>query len=301
MPTISSLRRLLGERLGTWGIYATSVTAATGADPARWVIARFTGTQPSFGDGSPSDHVGHWVFMTDGITAGQQRRVVDEPIPGALAVDHVFSTTVPLDSVFELLWPLPAVRQSNIPGLGEIIVQALRDLWVPDIVDATTVANQRSYSLSAQAAWLDRPERVLRVLDPKRADGAPRQPTFRRWRVSFDGGTPTLQFLDSGYPVAGFSFGIEVLRPAYSLVNGAESTVGPAAGTDLVLGQASDIVTVAQLRACRWLAGWEELTAEQRKRYADQIPGLQAEANGLRHYLPRAEGVGAEMQQQEVA
>lgn len=291
--TLGTLRQALGLRLGPYAATKTTVQA-TGPDPARWAICG--GLTQAFlpslrADGAgPERFAGLWALVTSGSQIGERRRVVHAvPELGALAMDAPFSGTLATSVSLEVSWPLPGVATQDVPGLDDMIRLGLRDLWVPDRISKTTVANAQSYSMSAQAEWLRDRSQITAVYDPTRATGAPRRPTSRRWDLNLDGGVPTFELLDRGYPVSGFTFQIGVLRPGHTLVSGAESSTGPTGISDAVIAEQDDAVTVALLHAYRWLAGWRELPDGERRRYADLIAPQEAACRRLPNYRPHAQ------------
>lgn len=288
--TLQTLYQRVARRIGRF--QSTAITsAAVGPDPGRWVIS-----VSMHHDGSPDTS---WVggFVTFGSGASGSYRIAhEEPMIGALALDQAPSVTaIPVSSLFEASWPLPVNNMTQgIVGLTTFVQEAGWEVWHEDTVDVTTVAGRYTYDLTAQRAWLDSAERVLGLYSPAVASGYPPQPDPKRYDgIAFDAGTPTLQ-LRAPYRQGGLTAQLRVMRPASSLVGGAESTTGPTATTDTVAADPTELVEAAVLRAYRYLAVAPHLTDQERQRYAALIEPQQALVRAtVRHYLPRDEMASA--------
>lgn len=271
------------DELGPHHVMTTG-PAAVGPDPGRWLIspqARSDGHAPQF--------VGHWFQVNTGL-ASAGRIVHEEPSLGALAVDLPVATAQSSGIEFETMYPLPITTEQGCTGVAQLIQQACREVWFPDVIDFTTARGAYTYDFSDQADWLDSEARVVALYDPPVAEGYPQQPApWRYGGINFVGGAPVLR-LKRAYLASGGTAQLEVIRPAYSLINGAESTVGPAAFNDVVYADRAEIIAVTKLRAYRYLATAKHITDDERQRYAAMVAPQEAwvRAN-LRHYLPRDE------------
>ena len=272
MPTATDYYRALAEALDDLDGPYTTTAAAPSSVTAPLLVDTTVGA-------STNAHAGAWVFVASGTGVGQQRRVVGNgfvPATGAVTVEAPW-TTEPSASVIDLthLFPVATPPGGDTSYFG-LLRAALRHIVIPHTIDVTTVANQQEYDLSAYAAWLTTPDRVTAVLDPPRASGWPNMPTWRRWEIAFQAGVPTLLFKDRAYPVSSATFQIEVVLPAFHVVNGAASTVGIDEVTDTAVPPVQDAVDVALIEAYRILAAgrapgrpsggnWRQLWADQQK------------------------------------
>lgn len=280
----------------------TVVLEAVGSDPARWLIS---GALPHEG-GEPL-HVGRWVQITSGVVTGARRRIIHEvPELWAIAVDLVWPSTLAIGTGFEITYPLPITSQEGVVGLITLIQEACREVWFEDRLSIPTRRNLYAYSLEAYRDWLDSENLILRdedgavlFYDPPLVAGYPAQQ--KPWRyvgLDFRGGVPTLQIKKaySADSSASGGFELSVMRPAYSLVSGAESTTGPAAASDTIAADADELVAVTLLRAYRYLAtGAPHISDEERALYARKLPEQEAMVKAtVTHYLPRDEPPAAE-------
>lgn len=283
VTTLSTLWRMLADLLGPHQLMTVDTTPS-GPDPGRWLCSSELAVT---NEGAFTDQ---WYRVeTDPVVNG--RVLYEEPTVGALAMEVRQSVVIPEGTPFEVLWPLPVETAGGTPGLVSMIQQACREVWHEDSVDLTTVQGAYTYTLTGQRAWLDAESRVLDYLDPSVVSGYP--PQSAAWRyggLTFSAGSPTLTLADC-YDQDGATAQLRVLRPAYSLVNGAESTSGPSEPTDTIAGDPSEIVSVALLHAYRYLARAAHLEERERQRYAAEVAPQQALVQlQVRHYLPRTEG-----------
>lgn len=270
MTTLLLARQGLAYALDDLSVYGVSAgTTSTVTSPL--LVNSLSGASTKRFDGT-------FLYINNTAAAGQQRNTVlgsYVPSTGTLGVTPIWTTTPTAGANLEVTRLFPSIQESlgsGQVGYRDLILKALRYLTVVDHIDLTSVADQQSYSLSAYAAWLSRPERVLQVLDPPRYPAWPRRVTYRRWLVELDGGTPTLRFADRAYRANGFTFQLTVRRPGWSLVNGAESASGPSADSDIILPEIEEIVTVGLACAYEALANrtpgqpsgpWVERAASQ--------------------------------------
>lgn len=204
---------------------------------------------------------GAYIYIASGSGAGRQRVVKENsyvPSTGTLTTHNSsgFDVTMAAGDQVEITRLFPAYAEAtSTSSLGSdtdyrsLVNRALSYLLVPDQISVTTVADQQEYSLSTYAAWLDRPERLLAVLDPPRATGWPAKRTWRRWELTLDGPSPALTFLDRAYPTSGATFELDVLRPANTLISGAESSIGLTSDSATAVPAVNDVVTVGLMLA----------------------------------------------------
>lgn len=112
--------------------HATTVTAASGGDPSRVVLAAELRD-----DEVGYDFSGHpWVYVRTGAQAGLQRRIVSQPevgyqgALGVLMLSRPFAAALVSGDVIEVTSPLPVVRHLAIKGLHDCINEALERCWV---------------------------------------------------------------------------------------------------------------------------------------------------------------------------
>ncbi len=290
--TLTTLWQRLADELGPHQTASVS-TVAVGPDPARWLVNNTV----MVAEGASPRYIGYFVGITSGVV--QYLRVLnDVPELGAIMLDgQLGSGTAGIGVTYEVTWPLPLFTTGAVPGLAKMIQQACRDVSFVDRIDLTTVAGSYLATVSAQLDWLDSENRVVRdaqgrpgLYDPS-IDGAyPGQHApWRYGQLRLDGGSVSLQ-LKRAYLSSGATAQLEVIRPAYSLVNGAESTTGPAGPTNTIGADPTEVVAVAKLKAYQYLATAEHITSEERQRYAALVGPQEAWVRGnVRHYLPRDE------------
>lgn len=269
MPTLLAYRRALGYALDDLGEY--TVTSATSTTTT---VARLA---DSTANASDRRYDGRWAYISAGFAAGEGNTVKPAGFAastGVITYVRGWNTAPHAADTLELTGLFPAV-----PGLGEdtdyrtVLDRGLGRLLVEDRLDVTTVADQYTYAFSSSTyPWLDRMTRVMAVLDPPRATGLPRRETWRRHRWKIDGGAMTLEFDDRPYPTSGATFQVVVLRPANTLVNGADSTVGLVADTDTAVPSVEEVVTVARMFA------FEALLTRSKGRPSGDWAGQYAEA-----------------------
>lgn len=262
--------------------------AAVGLDPKRWLLSVYLRH-----DGGSKRFLGHFVQVNTGNTEGVRRVMHEEPSRGGIVVDQPFAEIVETLSEFEVSWPLPVNTTQGIPGAVQILAEASHEVWYPDLIDIVPVQDQYEYSLSAQQDWLDSEARVTGFYDPPLQSGYPQQRAdWRYGGLTFQAGVPTLQ-LKRAYLGTGTSLRpaqLEVIRPAYSLISGAESTTGPSQYNDTIGGDPAELVKVAKLKAYRYLATAQHLTPDERTMYASLVgPQESIVRREVRHWLPRDE------------
>jgi hypothetical protein len=245
-------RQALARALDDFEVYyAASGTSTT-------VVC--SGLVNSSSNASAGRYNGRYVYISDGTGIGNQSVVKANgyaPSTGTLTIQETaWDTTPGVGSTVELTALFPALHLATIPSAQSdgtdyhsLINRALSMILVPDVLSVTTVADQQEYALSTYAYWLDRPSRLMGVLDPPRATGWPTKPTWRRWELQLDGGTPTLQFMDRAYPTSGATFELSVLRPADTLISGAESSSGLTSDTATAVPAVNDVVTIGLMFA----------------------------------------------------
>lgn len=241
---LSTYRADLAKAAGPWGSFTTAAVA-TGPDPGRFAImGDLAGINPA------ERWVGAWMSVVSGAQDGSARRVVwSVPEHGLLVADAPFGGTLQTGVTVEVS-ALPAVRRHDVPGWRDLVNDALRHLAYPDRITLATTVGTQTYALTAHTQWLDRPERLIEVYGRARLTNYDRLPATQRWRLTFDGGVPTLRFTDRVY---GATFELETLRPAVSLINDAEAADGLFLDTNTAMAPRTDVIVAGLVfyhRAC---------------------------------------------------
>ena len=247
MPTLLEYCTALARALDDLETYTVASASANTA-----VVSALVNTTTAASD---RRYDGRWAAIGAGAGAGVQGVVKGggyAPSTGTLTGATSWPSTVYAGDTLLLTGHFPIFPT----GLGadtsyvKLVYDALGLLMVSDVVSETTVAGQYEYPLTTLAPWLDRPSRLVAVLDPPRAANYPTRPSWRRnWELQVAGGVPTLQFFSRPYPVSGQTFELQVLRPSRTLVNGANSTTGPVAMTDTAGSLTEDVTTVGLMLA----------------------------------------------------
>lgn len=256
--TLAQYRQGLARALDDLEVYLVSSGTSTTV-VASGLINSATGA-------STGRYNGAYAYVSAGTGIGNQSVVKEAgyaPSTGTLTIldSGGWDTAPATGSTLEITRLFPAIQAATAPSsysdgndYRALINRALAYLLVPDQISVTTVADQQEYSLSTYAYWLDRSERLRGVNDPPRATGWPSKRTWRRWELNLDGPTPSLVFLDRAYPTSGATFELDVLRPADTLISGAESSTGLSADTDTAVPAVNDVVTVGLMLAYESLA-----------------------------------------------
>jgi hypothetical protein len=248
---------------------------------------------------STTRYDGAFVCAVTGAVPGQQRRVRTAgyaPSTGTLTVYPAWNAPDVLDEV-DITRLFPVITASaNVSPAGDVDYRtltnrALERYPVPDRLALTTVSGQYAYSLAAYGHWISSEDHVGRLLGPPILSGYPpaEETRWRFGRIAFDGGAPTL-YLRAPYTTDGETFLLDVVRPASSLVNGAESTTGLSAFTDAVADQVrlEDFLVLGMDEAYRALANrgadgrpWAPLAEHQQARAEAKVTELAARARGI--------------------
>lgn len=244
MATLRQYRQALARSLDDLAVYEIASSTATTT-----VISALA---DSTSNASDRRYDGRWAYISSGFAVGEGTTVKPggfAPSTGTLTVAKFWETTPHDGDELELTGLFPAI--SGLPGADidyrTLVNRALSRLMLEDRIDATTVADQYTYGFAlATYPWLDRMTRVMGVLDPPRATGLPRRPTWRphTWRI--DGGAMTLEFAARPYPTSGATFQIAVLRPADTLISGADSTTGLVADSDTAVPSVEEVVVAGR-------------------------------------------------------
>lgn len=240
MPTFAEYRRPTGRALNDLGIY--QVTSATNSSVTSVALADSTT------DASEHRYDGAYVYVASGAAVGNQRRVKPggfTTTSGLLALELTWNAPIALDFIdITRLFPVVEQVPNEDPSYRNLINRALAKLWAPDRISLTFSSSSTASLLSYP--WLDRPERLVRVLEPAPVSGFPDVPCgWRDPQLILNGPSPVLQL---NRPYTG-TLTLEVRRPGDTLISGAESTVGLSSESQTALPAVEDVVLGALVEA----------------------------------------------------
>jgi hypothetical protein len=262
--SLRAYRERLARELGLF-VVGSVTTPAAGPEAERFLISSALRSD----ERAPDYYDDLFCYVRDGVQATAVRRLIsggyDGP-EGAIRLDYPFGAPLAAGVTFEMS-VLPRNEWQGVSGLNDLIGLATRELWAPDRLDVPVVANQWLYPLPTYKEWLDRPELIEAVYEPPLAPGMAPIPSAARWRLKLDGGIPTLELLDGVFTAATGTLQLAVRRPAYTLVNGAESTRGPESDLDVTLALEDEVIVVALVHAYRELATAPIYEPEVREKY----------------------------------
>lgn len=206
-------RRAILEGLGRGGVAST--TSAGSGGGSTLVCTDFKSTI------LPTDHFDRVWFHVPTATAPRQRRGATNALTvasGTITFDDVMGSQIGTSTTFEWCPLLPIVNGAAMgagPSIEHCFYEALRHLVFQDEVTIAVVADQDEYPLTTWAPWLDRSERLVKVLEPNPVS-ASRKPIDATWRgvtLVLDGETPRLR-LDAPLRSATGNLTLRALRPA---------------------------------------------------------------------------------------
>lgn len=273
MVTLSAYRQALLLALGDGAIYSIVSSTATTA-----VIG---GLIDSSSNASTHRYDRHWIHAPTATGVGQTRIIKSGGYvasTGTVTIQVAWGLNPTPGAPVEItsLFPAEQDTMTDETSYRTLVNRALGRMLMPDRLSlAITTAD--SYDISAYQAWLDRPERLARVLEPAVVSG--RQPTdaaWRGWQLVLNAELPLLT-LDTPFASATGSMTLEVLRPASTWIESsgtwAESTVGLANDTDEAKPPIEDFLPFGLMEACAVLmkrsrsrpsGDWATLYAEAR-------------------------------------
>jgi hypothetical protein len=230
------LGRALND-LGSYPVASATTTAITLAPLA-----------DSTTSASADRYDGAYIYFATGAAAGNQRRVKPggfSPSTGTLTL-ALLTTPPTLGDIAEITRLFPIVEQvpSEDASYRTLINDALATLWAPDRV-SFSFSNSATASIAA-LPWLDRPDRLVRVLETAPRSGFPDVSCeWRDPRLILDGPAPVLQL---NRPFTG-TLTLEVRRPGNTLISGVESTVGFEAEGQTALPSVEDVIVAGLVEA----------------------------------------------------
>jgi hypothetical protein len=278
---------------------------------------------------SPNAYNGRWVLNASKQAQARVRNGGYTATSGMLMVDPAWTVPsngdqIELTALFPGIAPVFVAETSYLT----LIQRACRRLVYPDRISLPIVVNQTTYSLAQWGAWLDRPERLGWGEQGWRTEGSPDElergappivyepgpfgstlipADWRRPRLRLDAAQPFLELDEPFRDGASGVLTINVRRPVWSLVNGQESTTGPAADADQLLCERHDLVACILLEAFAVLERRSANAPSGRggaERYALQIQvvhGLRWFDASLERTLSPAQGRQAGGRQAEVS
>lgn len=248
--TLLTLRQAVARALDDIETYVVS-SASSSQIATGQIINTSTGV-------SANRYDRRWIYVNSGAAAGQQRQVVEGSYvasTGALGVTPTWTVTPSNGQTFELT----GLFSSTPSTLGahadyrSLIDRTLDLILSPDRLTKQTSPGLTTISLADQAAWLDREDLIVSYQEPAPVAGYPPvSAAWRGYRFVMDGPSPYLE-VRAPFSTNDDLF-VNVWRPASSLVNGAESTVGLQADTDTAAVRVSDVVLVGLMLAYEELA-----------------------------------------------
>lgn len=244
--TLRAYRRAIARALDDLGVFTVAVSGAssvTSVDLADLTTAA-----------SANRFNGAWVYACESL---QQRRALNgglTPATGQLNLNYTW-TLVSAGTEIEVTRRFPS--RSQVPGedlsYNDIVNRALAKLLVPDRM-TVPITTADSISLSAYR-WIDRPERLVRVLEPPPVGTRPVDASWRGPKLVLTAGVPTLEFR-TPFDVASGSLTLDVLRPADTLVSGVETAPGTGltVDTQTAIAPLEDVVLVGLMESYQALS-----------------------------------------------
>lgn len=282
--TLTIARRALGFEVGGY----TYVTASGGSTTTAIASPVFRSSE------LPTTAFAYtWLFNPAG-TEPRQRRVtktgLDPTTNYQVTLEAPLGSAVGNGTVVELSSLVPPIGLGTTiaTGLHEALNAAARHILVPYNSSVTLVDGQYAYTLPS---WLDRPSRLRSVLYAGPNTGK-LYDSWRPYRIFQSGDSLTLHF-DAPFRIrsGSFSFIVEGVRPAFSLINSADSTVGLSVESDTIDVELNDLVTVALLFVYRGLR--DARHGDQRDHYAKLAETQLALARGVDGFVLDEHSTGA--------
>lgn len=240
--TLQAARRALARSFDDLGVYALASSTTSAGTSAALVNATANASSNRF-DGAYVYAVGtaeQRRVRTGGYNAGTGTLTIAPNWASPAATTEIEVTR---------LLPVKAEVPGEEQSWSECVRRAAAKLLVPDRV-AVAIAASESIPLAAYP-WLDRPERLLRVLEPPPTGTRPVDASWRNPGLAWSAGAPSLE-LDAPFDVALGSLTLEVLRPADTLIGGVETApgTGPTTDSQTVPAGIEELVVLGTLEAC---------------------------------------------------
>lgn len=270
MPTLAVYRQGAGRELNDLAAYVVASASPYSVQLAQTADATF----------DASEHRYDGAFVYAGFGGGQQRRVAPggfTPNTGFFALELPWTVVPSVGDSVELTRLFPCLHgNEGVPpedaSYLTLANRALSLLWAPDRI-SVPFAGTSTASLTPWP-WLNRPERLVRVLEPAPVAGFPEIPCdWRDPTLILDGTAPVLQL---NRPYTG-TLTLDVRRPGHTLISGVESTIGLRSDTETALPAESDVIDGMLMEAYRLLmhrspgrpggGDWAKKYADQREKF----------------------------------
>lgn len=255
MPTQRAFRRACQAAFNDGGLYICSAASSSNITLAA--------TSDSTTNASAQRFNGAWIYAINQTTGvGQQRRVVPGGFvaaSGILGIELNWSVTPSTSDEVEITHLFPVGEGPTVAGgvppedasYNSLINRALSMIVAPDRVGLAITTDQ-FYSTVAWVEWLDREERLVRVLEPGVRGGLPQDSAWRGWTLRLDAETPGLE-VNVPFSASSGTLYLDVMRPAdtWRSENGiwAESTTGLTNNFHEAKASINDVVKVFKMLA----------------------------------------------------
>jgi hypothetical protein len=200
--SLKAARRMLARKLGSIQVV---VTSADGNAQGTTIVSRGLATRLD-----AQRYRQWWVMPTDGVSAGEVRRVGENalnPANGTLLLEPPYLSQIVQGTQVELHKLLPPDEtEGDVLGLRQALNLALAECWVLDRL-AVTGTGATTLNLSAFGDWLD-PEAVYQLYGPPMS-GVPAAPVGG-YRVRRDAEVVALDIVGVQ---SGTSLPVELTRP----------------------------------------------------------------------------------------
>lgn len=274
MVTLAAYRQALAAALGDGAVYSIASATAT--------TATIGGLIDSSSNASTHRYDRHWIHAPTNAGIGQTRIIKAGTYvasTGTVTIQVAWGSNPAVSAPVEItsLFPAEQDTMSDETSYRTLINRALGRMVMPDRL-SVSITTDDSYSLATWQAWLDRPARLMRVLEPAVISG--RQPTdaaWRGWQLVLNAELPLLTF-DAPFAAATGNLTLEALRPASTWIESSgtwgESTVGLANDTDEAKPPIEDFLPFGVMEATavlmkrskgRPVGNWSDLYADARE------------------------------------
>jgi hypothetical protein len=268
LTTLGAAKRALARSFDDMAVHTITSATTTTVTAATLIDATANASANRF-DGA----------YVHAVATGQVRRVKTAGyVPGTGVLTLNTTWTDPADAtqieVTRLLPPASDQLPSEEQSWAECIRRGAAKLLIPDRLTPPIGVGVETISLIAWT-WLDRPERLLRVLEPPATGTTPVSSEWRGWRWVLNGGAPALEMRVPFAATAGALI-LEVLRPADTLISGVETApgTGPTLDTQTLNVGIEELVVLGTLEAATALMSrnpgrpgqWEGRYKEARER-----------------------------------
>lgn len=250
--TLLALYRALGHELNDLAMYPASAGAATTVTLAMLVNATVGASTERYNGRNVYCNAQQRVVRTSGYA----------PSTGVLTVFPSWVTPPTAAQQVILTSMFPVIQNNDDSGFDQsqsddlsyrtIINRALALLALPDRV-RLTITRDYAYSTTTWP-WLDRPERLRRILEPGVRGDRPVDASWRGWDLVLDANTPIIEF-DVPFEAATGTLTLEVSRPANTWIatGGVWAETAPSSGlvndTDQTLAEIEDVLPAAKMIA----------------------------------------------------